>query len=63
VDQFCELGTGVCDTVSNASGTCVTEPTSCSSIYIFVCGCDGITYGNDCERQAAGVSKLRDGPC
>jgi hypothetical protein len=44
-------------------GTCVTEPTTCSPIYTFVCGCDGVTYGNDCERQAAGVSKLHDGGC
>ena len=27
------------------------------------CGCDGKTYGNDCARQAAGVSKRSDGKC
>ena len=28
-----------------------------------VCGCDGRTYGNDCERQAVGVAKWADGTC
>jgi hypothetical protein len=28
-----------------------------------VCGCDGKTYGNDCVRLAAGISKNFDGAC
>ena len=28
-----------------------------------VCGCDGQTYGSDCARLAAGITKARDGAC
>jgi hypothetical protein len=26
-------------------------------------GCDGKTYGNDCERERAMVSKIHNGKC
>ena len=28
-----------------------------------MCGCDGVTYGNECMRRAAGASKDYDGEC
>lgn len=28
-----------------------------------VCGCDGKTYNNDCERQKKHVGKKNDGSC
>lgn len=60
--EFCEKPAGTCGD-DLQSGICVPTPDACFFIYLPVCGCDGVTYGNDCDRQMAGVSKDSDGPC
>ena len=39
------------------------KPTVCTSIYDPVCGCNNVTYGNECEAKAAGVIKWEKGEC
>lgn len=60
--QLCDLAPGECGTM-DLGGVCVERRPFCQEIFRPVCGCDGQTYGNDCERIAASVPKDFDGAC
>src|SRR5689334_24881667 len=59
---WCETRAGFCHG-ADIQGTCVRVPEVCTRIYQPVCGCDGKTYGNDCDRRAMKVAKDHDGAC
>jgi hypothetical protein len=55
---FCERAA-----CGDAAGTCALFPIQCGNTEAPVCGCDGITYMDDCLRRSAGVSASTPGPC
>jgi len=60
--QFCKFPVGSCGAAGDA-GVCTTRSNGCPDVWDPVCGCDGLTYGNPCEADAAGVSVRHVGTC
>lgn len=51
------------DSCSTPMGTCVARPLFCDPDPVPVCGCDGVTYWNDCYRHQFGVASSTLGEC
>lgn len=59
---WCQKGEGQCK-AEDAAGTCDKAPAFCMRVSRPVCGCNGKTYANDCERQKAKVQLDHIGAC
>jgi hypothetical protein len=60
---FCDMNQPRRCLASAVGGICIEPPTACDHRYDPVCGCDGMTYGNDCMRRMAKVQLDHVGEC
>lgn len=60
----CEINEFCAKTSCEApQGTCEIRPSVCTDVAAPVCGCDGVTYFNDCLRQTTGIAASKDRQC
>lgn len=60
---FCNYDFAAQCGAADQGGTCAVKPTVCPKLYRPTCGCNGKTYGNNCEANSAGTSVARVGTC
>ncbi len=61
-NTFCQYPDGTCN-AADLFGVCIAVPNGCPDVWDPVCGCDGVTYGNECEAEAARMSIDHYGAC
>jgi hypothetical protein len=62
-ENFCDFTVAYDCGLADGTGTCQPRPAMCPSVYMPVCGCDGVTHSNSCEANAAGTDVAAEGDC
>jgi hypothetical protein len=62
-EQYCAYEEGELCGQADAEATCQMRPDACDAVLRPVCGCDGKTYSNACEANAAGSGVFSSGDC
>ena len=60
--HFCDWTPNSCGS-ADQTGVCVVRPELCPEVYNPVCGCDHMTYSNECFANAAGQDIISTGVC
>jgi hypothetical protein len=61
-DEYCDWTPDSCGNADQI-GDCRRRPDFCPDVVLPVCACDGMTYGNECEANAAGQDIIHEGRC
>jgi hypothetical protein len=62
-DEYCDYPPGQMCNWADGGGECKKRPQVCPELYMPVCGCDNMTYGNDCRAAVAGQGTAYQGEC
>lgn len=62
-EGWCDFDDGGLCGAADATGVCRPRPDVCPTVFMPVCGCDHVTYGNACEAHASGIDDATTGAC
>ncbi|HKO94372.1 MAG TPA: Kazal-type serine protease inhibitor domain-containing protein, partial [Polyangiaceae bacterium] len=61
--EYCAIPAEAGCSAAHVTATCTPRPNDCGEIYAPVCACNGVTYSNECDAAASGISVAYQGEC